>query len=250
MKKYLFVDLDDTLFSSLTKCATDSDLQPVAFLKDRSACSFTTSKQRAFFSMVNDTMTLIPATARNQDAFSRVDLPFSDYKIINYGGVVLTPAGEPDAEWLESMRIEMASALPGLRKVMSIIDEFAQSAGLGGGARLIEDFDIPFYVVVKDPEKVGERLAMIDTRAVAPWIAGEGKDFYVHRNGNNLAVLPKALNKVRAVEYITRVLREKYGEVLTMGMGDSRSDARFMAACDYAIVPNGTQLAALTVGAL
>jgi len=33
-------------------------------------------------------------------------------------------------------------------------------------------------------------------------------------------------------------------------MGDSRSDARFMAACDYAIIPTGTQLAALTVGAL
>jgi hypothetical protein len=250
LKKFLFVDLDDTLFSSLTKCATEHDLQAVAYLKDRSPCSFTTSKQRAFFNMVNESMTLIPATARNQNALNRVDLAFCDYKIINYGGVVLTSADEPDAAWLARMRGEMVSALPGLRKVMSIIDEFAQSAGFGGRACLIEDFDIPFYVVVKDPGKVSERLAMIDSQAVAPWIAGEGRDFYVHRNGNNLAVLPKALNKVHAVEYVTRMLREKHGEVLTMGMGDSCSDARFMAACDYAIVPNGTQLAALTVGAL
>jgi hypothetical protein len=33
-------------------------------------------------------------------------------------------------------------------------------------------------------------------------------------------------------------------------MGDSLSDARFMAACDYAIVPGRTQLARLALEAL
>lgn len=250
MKKYLFVDLDDTLFSSLPKCGDEQDVRAVAFLKDGSACSFTTSKQRAFLSMVSQSMTLIPTTARNSDAFGRVDLAFDDYKIINYGGIVLAPSGAPDQPWLQKMRDEMAAALPGLRRAISIIDEFSQRAGLAGKARLIEDYGIAFYVVVKDPDKVAERLALIDKDALAPWIASEGKEFYVHRNGNNLAVLPKALNKARAVAYVTGLLRDNHGEVLTMGMGDSRSDARFMAACDYAIVPSGTQLAALSLGAL
>lgn len=250
MKKYLFVDLDDTLFSSLPKCPDHDDLQAVAFLKDGSACSFTTAKQRAFLSMASQSMTLIPTTARNSDAFGRVDLAFDDYKIINYGGVVLAPTGVPDQSWLETMRGEMAASLSGLRRAISIIDEFSQRVGLAGKARLIEDYGIPFYVVVKDPDKIAERLALIEQDALAPWLASEGKAFYVHRNGNNLAVLPKALNKARAVEYVIGLLRNTHGQVMTMGMGDSRSDARFMAACDYAIVPRGTQLAALSLGAL
>lgn len=250
MKKYLFVDLDDTLFSSLAKCESDAGLQPAAYLKDRTACSFTTARQRAFFGMMEASMTLIPATARNRDAFGRVDLPFNSYRILNYGGLVLKPDGEPDAHWMEHMGSAMAAALPGLRQAMALIDSYADSVGLKTRARLIEDCGLPFYIVAKDPDKIGERLAPFDTEALAPWVAGAGKDFYIHRNGNNLALLPNALNKARAVEYVTRLLREQHGEILTMGMGDSRSDARFMAACDYAIVPNGTQLAALTVGAL
>ena len=39
-------------------------------------------------------------------------------------------------------------------------------------------------------------------------------------------------------------------KIMTFGMGDSRSDARFMAACDYAIIPRGTQLSALALEAL
>jgi hydroxymethylpyrimidine pyrophosphatase-like HAD family hydrolase len=250
LKKYLFVDLDDTLFSSLPKCPKEQDLHPAAFLKDGSACSFSTPKQRAFLDMAKQGMTLIPATARNSDAFGRVDLPFADYKIINYGGIVLAPDGTPDAPWLHKMRGEMGAALPGLRRAMAIIDAFSQGAGLAGKARLIEDYGIPFYVVVKDRDKVAERLAPIEHDALAPWIAAEGKDFYIHRNGNNLAVLPKALNKAHAVAYVIGLLRAAHGEVLTMGMGDSRSDARFMAACDYAIVPRGTQLAALALETL
>ena len=50
--------------------------------------------------------------------------------------------------------------------------------------------------------------------------------------------------------YLRAELEAEHGPIVSFGMGDSRSDARFMAACDYAIIPNGTQLAALTVAAL
>jgi hypothetical protein len=52
------------------------------------------------------------------------------------------------------------------------------------------------------------------------------------------------------VAYVTARLRAEHGEIVTFGMGDSRSDARFMADCDYAIVPRGTQLSGFTVEAL
>lgn len=250
MKKFLFVDLDDTLFQTPGKCVKEEDLRPAAYLKDGTACSFTTSRQRAFFELMQREMTLIPATARNRDALSRVDLPFASYSIIDYGGVVLEPGGTVDAMWLETMRVDMARALDGLQEAMQLIDVYSERAGLKGRARLIEDCSTPFYIVVKDPEKKAERLEQIEREAVAPWIATAGKDFFIHRNGNNLAVLPKTLNKARAVEHVRRRLEAEHGEIMTLGMGDSKSDARFMAACDYAIVPSGTQLAALTLAAL
>ena len=251
VKKFLFVDLDDTLFQTPGKCAAETDLRPAAYLKDGSVCSFTTSRQRAFFELMHREMTLIPATARNHDALRRVDLPFSSHAIIDYGGVILAPDGSPDGDWLDLMRADMALALDGLKEAIAVIDDYCARVGLKGRARLIEDFATPFYIVVKDPDKQAERLALIEREALMPWItSATGQHFYLHRNGNNLAVLPKTLNKARAVHYLRQQLEKEHGDIMTLGMGDSQSDARFMAACDYAIVPSGTQLAALTVAAL
>ena len=163
---------------------------------------------------------------------------------------MLQPGGELDTGGLALLQDDMQTALPGLRDAMRIIDDFQVKAGMPSRARLIEDYNTPFYVVVKDHEARGERLADIEQQVLLDWIAKEGADYFIHRNGNNLAVLPKSLNKARAVAYLRAELEAEHGPIVSFGMGDSRSDARFMAACDYAIIPNGTQLAALTVGAL
>ncbi len=250
MKKFLFADLDDTLFQTFEKCAHADALEPAAYYKDGSICSYTTRAQRAFLSFVQDGMTVIPTTARDHDGLRRVQLPFESYAVINYGGVVLEPGGAPDRAWLDGMRAAMHAALPGLQELARMLDDYAARTGFGGRARMIEDFATPFFLVVKDPDKRHERLAPLETEVVRPWIEDGGRDYVVHRNGNNLAILPKALDKANAVAHITTLLRAEHGDIVTFGMGDSRSDARFMAACDYAIVPRATQLARLTVEAL
>ncbi|WP_027867266.1 hypothetical protein [Massilia alkalitolerans] len=250
MKKFLFADLDDTLFQTFEKCAAADALEPAAYYKDGSICSYTTRAQRAFLSFVQDGMTVIPTTARDHDGLRRVHLPFDSYAVINYGGVVLQPGGSADMLWLEGMRSAMHAALPGLQELARHIDDYAGRTGFGGRARMIEDFATPFFLVVKDPDKRHERLAPVEEEVVRPWIADGRPDYVVHRNGNNLAILPKALDKANAVAHITGKLRAEHGDIVTFGMGDSRSDARFMAACDYAIVPRATQLARLTVEAL
>ncbi len=249
-QKFLFADLDDTLFQTLEKCGGVDGLEPAAYYKDGSVCSLTTPAQRAFLAFLQDGMTLIPTTARDLDGLRRVHLPFSSYAVIDYGGVVLRPDGSADRDWLEPMRAAMHLALPGLHELARHIDAYAQATGFGGRARMIEDFGIPFFLVVKDPEKQARRLAPIETEVVRPWIEAGNPDYFIHRNGNNLAILPNALNKAHAVAYVTDLLRREHGDIITFGMGDSRSDARFMAACDYAIVPRGTQLAHASVGAL
>ncbi|MFC0251546.1 hypothetical protein [Massilia consociata] len=250
MKKFLFADLDDTLFQTFEKCGAADALEPAAYYKDGSVCSYTTRAQRAFFSFVQDGTTVIPTTARDLDGLRRVHLPFDSYAIINYGGVVLEPGGSADQGWLEGMRGAMHAALPGLQELARHIDEHGARTGYQDRARMIEDFATPFFLVVKDPDKRHERLASIEAEVVRPWIADGERDYFVHRNGNNLAILPKALDKAHAVAHVTALLRAEHGDIVTLGMGDSRSDARFMAACDYAIVPRATQLARLTVEAL
>ena len=257
LKKFLFADLDDTLFQTLGKCGTfgafadDADaLEPAAYYKDGSVCSYTTRAQRSLLALLQDGMTVIPTTARDLDGLRRVHLPFDSYAIINYGGVVLEPGGGVDQDWLDGMRSAMHAALPGLQALAAHIDQYCARTGYGGRARMIDDFDTPFFLVVKDPDKQHQRLATIEDEVVRPWIADGERDYFIHRNGNNLAILPKALNKANAVAHVTARLRREHGEIVTFGMGDSGSDARFMAACDYAIIPRGTQLAGLTVGAL
>ncbi len=248
-QKFLFADLDDTLFQSREKCGGGA-LHPAAFLKDGSPISYMSEGQRAFAAFARDGMTMIPATARNLNAFQRVDLPFDSWAVLDYGGVVLQPGGALDRHWHARMQGAMQAALPGLRELAALIDTWAERTGFAGRARLIEDFDTPFYLVVKDPDKIAARLEPIEREVVAPWVADGQREYFIHRNGNNLAILPNALNKAHAVAWVTERLREQHGEILTFGIGDSRSDARFMAACDYAIIPRGTQLAGITVAAL
>lgn len=247
MKKFLFVDLDDTLFQTPIKVPHATDLEPAAYLKNGDPISYTTAKQRALFELFNREMTLIPTTARNRDALSRVALPFSSYSIIDYGGVVLNPDGSVDESWSDIMRADMALALDGLHAAMQIVDDYSARVGLKGRARLVEDCSTPFYIVVKDPDKNASNLEQIEREVMVPWVAGAGKDFFIHRNANNLAILPNTLNKARAVAYVRQKLEAEHGEIMTFGMGDSTSDARFMASCDYTIIPKGTQLAARTV---
>jgi hypothetical protein len=248
--KFLFADLDDTLFQSLEKCRTSDGLEPAAFLKDGAPISYTTALQRAFFSFAQDGMTVIPSTARNRDAFSRVSLPFSSYAVLNYGGMVLTPDGAVDTVWQGRMQDAMHAALPGMQELAGLLDAYAVQTGFGGRTRLIEDSGTPFYLVLKDPQKGADTLAPFELEVARAWLADGNKPYYLHRNGNNFAVLPNALNKAHAVRYVIEQLRQEHGAIMTFGMGDSRADAAFMSACDYAIVPCRTQLAGLTLEAL
>ena len=250
MKKFLFADLDDTLFQTLEKCAVRDSLEPAAWYSDGSICSFTTPAQRAVFDFMSAGMTVIPTTARSLDAYRRVNLGFTSYAVLDFGGIILQPDGSIERDWQGRMHGLMTAALPGLQELAARIGDWCARTGYGGRPRLVEDGGTPFFIVVKDPNKVALNLERVEREVVLPWIAGEGRDYCVHRNGNNLAVLPRSLDKADAVAYITERLRCEHGDIVTFGMGDSRSDARFMAACDYAIVPRRTQLAKLALEAL
>lgn len=247
MKSCLFVDLDDTLFQTRHKCRDDDDLEPAAYNRQGEALSFTTRPQRVLFDLLCRNMLVVPTTARDFDAFSRVTLPFNGPAILNFGGIVLTEDGRPDAAWLARMREQLAPLAEEMQALLVAANAFIDEHQLKAFCRQVRDFDTDFYLVAKYREGQTEALQQLEQQVVRPWLASRQGRFRLHINGNNLAVLPTVLDKAHAVQYLTERLRAEHGELITWGMGDSLSDAAFMALCDYSIVPRDTQLARGTV---
>lgn len=245
MKKFLFADLDDTLFQTAHKCGPEleAQLEPIAYYQDGSICSYTTAAQRAFLSMVSREMVLIPTTARDLDALRRVDLPRNSYAIANFGGVIVKPDGELDLEWMQHMQQALAPAQALFPTLLEMLENYLGQQAWGARARIVQDAGLHFYALVKETERSAPHLAAMEEQLLRPWLATQGQLFYLHRNANNLAILPKALNKTYAVRQVQHYLRQAYGAILSIGMGDSHSDASFLAACDYAMMPSQSQLA-------
>jgi len=241
LKKFLFADLDDTLFQSGRKCPDDAPLTPMAYLKDGTAHSFATKAQKSFLMLMQQEMTVIPVTARNADAFSRVRWPFTNGAVINYGGVILEADGTVDEAWLAMSRDHASATLPMLEHVAQTLETIADARKVALRIRTISDLGVPFYVCAKSNE--GAEIALDEAEPlIREHCKATGLGVSIHRNGNNLSVLPLWLDKRHAVEYLTARLREEHREIVTFGMGDSLSDLGFMTACDYAVVPNPSQI--------
>jgi hydroxymethylpyrimidine pyrophosphatase-like HAD family hydrolase len=248
VRKLVFLDLDDTLFQSRQKCPIKDDLHPVAYLRDGSAHSFMTAKQRAFWRLLDDNATLIPTTARDLNSLRRVELPFQSWCILDYGGIILDPAGIPDAHWLERMAAVSCTAIGDLTALLDAANDFVARQGLAARIQIVADFDLPFYLVAKYRDGRDGDLDLLQHTLIQPWVVERASAYRLHRNGNNLAVLPRALGKEHAVRYLIDRLGDDWGELMTVGIGDSLIDGAFMAECDYSLMPRGSQLFGETLG--
>ncbi|MDR2187673.1 MAG: hypothetical protein LBE62_06420 [Azonexus sp.] len=244
MKKFLFTDLDDTLFQSGRKQPPRESWIAMAYLPDGGPISYACPAQQSVLAMFQREMTVIPVTARNIDAFRRVAIRFTAGAILDYGGIILNADGSLDAEWLARSRAAASDAEPLLTELLAMIENQCLTAGLDLKARLIRDADIPFYVVAKsqsgDIGQIATATALI--RSLLARLPA-GQEIVVHENHNNLALIPKWLDKRHAVDYLRARLLAEHGDIVTFGMGDSLIDLGFMGACHYLIVPNGSQIA-------
>ena len=244
MQSYIFLDLDDTLFQTLRKCASGADdhgLQVRACLPDGTPNSFATHKQQWLWHWLAKGFQIVPVTGRDAHAFERVLLPFQEEVVLNHGAVILDKQRHIDSVWMDGMM----QALPGyhekLLAVWAEVETYCQHFK-GFKARLVLDFGITWYGVVKHVEGTEIPLKILLDSIIKPHPHIIDGSLYWHLNGNNLAVLPKIINKESAVSYLIDGYKQKHPELLTFGAGDSKSDAPFMALCDYALIPKNTQL--------
>lgn len=244
MQRYIFLDLDDTLFQTLRKCefgADDPKLQVRAYLPDGTPNSFATHKQQWLWDWLSQGFKIVPVTARDLHAFERCTLPFQEEVVINHGAVILDKQRQVDNVWLDNI----TQALPAYHEkffdLWTDIENYAQQKP-GYKPRLVNDFNITWYGYIKHQDRTETTLTILLNEIIKPHPSIIDGSLYWHINGNNLAVLPKIINKQDAVSYLLAKYKSQYPELLTFGAGDSKTDAGFITLCDYALIPKNTQL--------
>jgi hydroxymethylpyrimidine pyrophosphatase-like HAD family hydrolase len=245
MRAIALVDLDDTLFQTRRKCPaelTEGTLTPVAFARDGEPLGFATPRQLAFLTWLSETTRLVPVTGRSLDALRRVKLDFTA-GVCAHGGVVLREDGSHDPDWAAHIAAEAARHAEMLDRLAAAVRVAADAAGTPLSIRVLDEDGVPLYVIVKHPDAIDHEL-----NAVVDAMVGEVPgDWTVHRNGNNIALMPPFLGKAHAVAPLLADLRAQFPAAPVIGIGDSLTDAPFMKLCDFAMMPTGSQLAAVVL---
>lgn len=244
MQRYIFLDLDDTLFQTIRKCGLGTDkesLQARAFLPDGTPNSYATFKQQWLWQWLSKGFKCVPVTGRDIRAFERVNLPFQEEIILNHGAVILDKERNIDKTWMDKILQTLPVYQAKLLDVWTEIEAYAQHDN-AFKPRLVQDFDITWYGVIKHEDGSDTALKQLLDTIINPHPHLQDGSLYWHLNGNNLALLPKIVNKESAVGYLLDNYRQQHPELLTFGAGDSHSDAAFMALCDYILIPKNTQL--------
>lgn len=233
MTPIIFADLDDTLFQTARKMSVKPNPRLLASSANNGSHSYMNEAQSVMFEWLNSTTRLIPVTARSTEALSRCLLPFSDYKVISNGAVILTKDDTLDREWFDRTRL--------LSEANSELLEFAQSfvAERDPTSKLrhwiVYEQNLPIYYCVKSngEESCLDNMQLLLDEAI-------NDQLFCHRNGNNLAYMPHEISKRSAVEYLLHEIGDHDCRPI-WGMGDSLTDLPFMQACQMMVIPTGSQ---------
>lgn len=242
-KPILLVDLDDTLFQTKRKMQQEHGWQPefIAAL-DRSLTprSFMTDWQRHMCAWLLQTSELIPVTARGTGEIARVQIPFASWKITTHGAVILDSENQPLPSWEQHIKQQYQRMKVDVPALHQLCETLIKEHQIQAWARINYEYgELPIYFVMKheDSLRVDEIYKIADIL-----IAQIGdQDYYVHRNGNNVAFIPNFLDKGRAVKHLLDLIG-KSGTRPVIGFGDSLSDYRFLQYCHWSAMPGTSQL--------
>lgn len=241
MRRVVFVDLDDTLFQTQYKNPRADRLAAVD--RDGNPLSFRCGRQEAFLDWLARDAMVVPVTGRSVDAFRRVRFHLGDRAICSFGGVILDADGNPEPEWHGRMADAALGIGGGMEGLLGAVADAAAGLRADVRHRIIWDAGLPLYLSVKHNAGAAEEMVRL-AAAVSPSVP-EG--WTVHLNGNNMALLPPFLGKAPAVShFLKRFVGE--GPALTIGVGDSLTDVRFMELCDYAVTPTQSQIVSVLSG--
>lgn len=240
MRSVVFTDIDETLVRSAWRHAPAPDWEEAAVDKFGQPVSWQNSADRAFFQWLASAERVVAVTGRSIGAYQRVRLPFRGPAIVHHGAVVLTADGARDDGYRQTVERPLGASSAVLSDAASrlMTSDFVTQGRLRVTTHLLDNLHVE--VCAKRTDSAEGLVADFIDEIHAEWRKLPG--VRVHRNGNNLALLPGAVDKAVAVRWAQQALSREIGAFISVGAGDSDSDASFLAECDYVVLPRQSQI--------
>ena len=254
IKPYALMDLDDTLFQTQRKIDTwdlpttePESLVCATVNKQDEPLSFMSQRQATFFNWLLASTELVVVTARDRSEIKRVKLPFDSWQVLTHGAIILTSDGALLSSWQQHMYSKLAPLQNKLNKLSELFASHSQSEqshlvftphidSFNNGS---VDEELTIYLAVKHAQK--DHQALVDLAEKLPTLIRDfDQDFYVHVNANNLAILPHAVHKRHAVQFLLEHHLDHQRP--SFGFGDSLADLPFLQLLDWYGMPNHGQL--------
>ena len=253
-KPYALMDLDDTLFQTQRKIdawdlptAKTENLVCATVNKQGEPLSFMTQRQAVFFNWLLTSTELIVVTARDRSEIKRVKLPFDSWQVLTHGAIILDKDGTLQAQWQQRMHSQLA---PLQDKLQQLSQLFANHSKNDNSQLVftphIDHFNdgaineaLTIYLAIKHAQKDHQALVEL-AKKLPTLIRNFEQDFYVHVNANNLAILPHAVHKRHAVQFLLDQHLDHQRP--SFGFGDSLADLPFLQLLDWYGMPNHGQL--------
>lgn len=243
---YAFMDLDDTLFQTKRKIdawqlAVDDDtLTCAAVNKKNEPLSFMSARQNAFVNWLLVSTELIVVTARDKDEIQRVKLPFASWQVLTHGALIVTPKGKPLESWQEKMQLALTPLQDKLNSLTALIQPLSnEELTFTPHNDIFCGKDLMIYLAIKHPQKDHDVLATL-AKKLPSLIPDFTDNFYIHVNANNLAILPHAIHKKNAVNFLLETYLDPNRP--SFGFGDSVADLPFLQGLDWYGMPARGQL--------
>ena len=260
IKPYALMDLDDTLFQTQRKIdawelpTTEPESLVCATVnKQGEPLSFMSQRQAKFFNWILASTELISVTARDRQEIKRVKLPFNSWQVLTHGAIILTSDGELLSTWQQ----HMYDALAPLQDKLNQLSEVFSNHSKGTNSQLVftphsDTFNsgkisysgsnkhkLTIYLAIKHAHK--DHQALKELAAQLPILVPDfDMHFYVHVNANNLAILPHAVHKRHAVQFLLE--QHLDSQRPSFGFGDSLADLPFLQLLDWYGMPNHGQI--------
>lgn len=261
IKPYTLMDLDDTLFQTQRKIdawdlptAEQDKLVCATVNKNGEPLSMMSQRQSAFFNWLLASTELIAVTARDRSEIKRVKLPLDSWQVLTHGAIILTPDGQLLSAWQQYMYDQLAPLQERLTQLVAHINNYsAQSDSCHNDLVFtphidhfndsfddsFDDKELTIYLAIKHAQK--DHQALIDLAEQLPTLMPDfNQHFYVHVNANNLAILPHAIHKRHAVQFLLENCLDSQRP--SFGFGDSMADLPFLQLLDWYGMPNHGQL--------
>jgi len=253
VKPYALMDLDDTLFQTQRKIdawklptTEPENLVCATINKQGEPLSLMSQRQAVFFNWLFASTELIAVTARDRQEIKRVKLPFNSWQVLTHGAVILASDGELLSTWQQHMYNALAPVQDKLSQLTELVNSYRpESDSTHNDLKLTShtdtfiDSEMTIYIAIKHTQKDHQALADLATQ-LPTLIPDFDEIFYVHVNANNLAILPHAIHKRHAVQFLLEQHLDHQRP--SFGFGDSLADLPFLQLLDWYGMPNHGQL--------